>query len=674
MKNLKIILSFVLLAFSLCLPFMLVGCGKEALQADIETLRMENEQIAQDKQILQAENELLQHKLNGEHLFEDRWHSDGVCHWRNCSVCDETTEVEEHDYEFVEFIDANANDGLFRCSICGFENRWSHDHECETVIENGVATTTCHICAKSESANLVEFEESVGGTYEIIADEYIADSCRIFCVAMPKSDVGYYFDHWEVGYKHHQKTSFDSSTGTMRDNNPYLMLDIGIYENRGYTTYSVKPIFTTVNPGFDEVEISFYDNTSNELLDKNIEFEYVFFTNSIGLKEISYYFHKNDDLLLQAVYVVDNNSHNVIADESSHKLPYFGTKLLEEENFYTSDEVVFKFDIIGNKKLIKIDQVGNYNDEKYILADVGETININVGLIKDYLYGKHVESWQDEQGNVLSTEHEFEYVVEDDAIIYLFVQNEDLTTDIDGHKFYFMYGKDNNLILTGFSCEQYDYVTIPEQANGLPVTEIGILNTRGKAGELIIPDSIIKIHPQAFKYINEGYNQLKITFTSNRTDLCASDFAGCNSNIRLNFSEETLAAIVRNELHKIVSNDVELNVIFANEMPENTLGYYTNGTKNITIIKLPENGVWTRNILIVLVHELRHFYQEIAIGNVDGLGLDDLIVKPTENQIGSWKYLEYTSSTENYDKYYFNAREIDAREYANEIMLFDIVE
>ncbi len=70
----------------------------------------------------------------------------------------------------------------------------------------------------------------------------------------------------------------------------------------------------------------------------------------------------------------------------------------------------------------------------------------------------------------------------------------------------------------------------------------------------------------------------------------------------------------------------------------------------------------------VIIHEIRHFYQEIAIGRVEGLSIDDLKFKPTEDEIGAWKYLEYVSSNDDYDAYWYNAREIDARNYSEKIL------
>ena len=133
-------------------------------------------------------------------------------------------------------------------------------------------------------------------------------------------------------------------------------------------------------------------------------------------------------------------------------------------------------------------------------------------------------------------------------------------------------------------------------------------------------------------------------------------------------SETTLRGIVVNELHKLTKSIVGINIIFDENMPEGTSGFYTEGTQTITIQKLTEGTYYTRGIVSVLIHEVRHYYQSIAIGSVDGCGVDDLLVVPTDNQLGAWKYLDHTDSTEDYNKYYYNAREIDAREYAEYVL------
>ena len=57
---------------------------------------------------------------------------------------------------------------------------------------------------------------------------------------------------------------------------------------------------------------------------------------------------------------------------------------------------------------------------------------------------------------------------------------------------------------------------------------------------------------------------------------------------------------------------------------------------------------------------------------MEGLDKDDLDIAPTDNEIGAWKYLDYVESDEDFNKYYYNAREIDAREYAMSILGFNI--
>ena len=116
-----------------------------------------------------------------------------------------------------------------------------------------------------------------------------------------------------------------------------------------------------------------------------------------------------------------------------------------------------------------------------------------------------------------------------------------------------------------------------------------------------------------------------------------------------------------------------MDIVFTDSahLGTNVLGHYEGASKNICIL---ESDNYSFATFAVIVHELRHFYQEIAIGNVEGLTVDDLLIQPTQDEIGAWKYLEYISSSEDYEAYWYNAREIDARNYAEEILGVNIFE
>jgi hypothetical protein len=134
--------------------------------------------------------------------------------------------------------------------------------------------------------------------------------------------------------------------------------------------------------------------------------------------------------------------------------------------------------------------------------------------------------------------------------------------------------------------------------------------------------------------------------------------------------------MIQNEVNKFIS-DVKLNVTYYDEndshYQQNILGYYTAGGKNISVF-YKEDGKVSQIHRNVIVHEIRHFYQEIAIDNVEGLSVDDLIIKPTNTQVGAWKHLDYADSSSEPNKYKYNAREIDSREYAYEITGTDLYE
>jgi hypothetical protein len=352
-------------------------------------------------------------------------------------------------------------------------------------------------------------------------------------------------------------------------------------------------------------------------------------------------------------------------------LPYHTARLVSYVNENNNlDTITLKFSDVSNKCVLTLDEIDTLNEEINIICDKNEEVVINT---KDFCRRGVFESWQDFDGNIISKEEEFCYTVIGNTTIYLKTKKFDISTEYKGVQFYFQLNDDDTLSLINFSFRQADMVEIPNVVEGKIVTTIGLLHYKGFGGNLIIPDSVIFFEPNAFKYLGiDGYYKPTISFSSERKDLNVSDFYGCNDRIMFNFNENTISGMVTNELHKLANNDVNINVIFANEMEEGILGFYTQGSQNITIQKLPEGSVYNRNILNVIVHELRHYYQAISIGDVVGLSVDNLKVTPSDNEVGAWKYLEYTQSSEDYNKYYYNAREVDSREYAELITGFDL--
>lgn len=534
---------------------------------------------------------------------------------RTCSVCGKNDynyegEVRDHSYLDLQY-DAETSELYFACEDCEYENRL-------------------------KTSKL--YPTDGNGQVEIVAIE------NNRAVVKPVANDGYYFLKWEATY-----------SGEVRD------VYYSVLQTYPSPSYEYKAIFTNdeslIQPVFFEIEVE------NDL---EVEVEYLPYVNK-ECQQISYYIHENEDLVLSGDYSLLslNNVISHVSQNNVETLPYCmsgrGYLGFEDCDLQT---VYLNFSDIRNKCLLKLDEIGIVNEEIISIYDKNEKVTINTEkLCRTGVF----ESWTDEEGNILSTDEEFEFTVTDNTTVYLNVNKYDISFYYNNGYLYFEINEDGTLSLHGFSVKQFETVEIPSVIDGKTVTGIGTLRVYGFSGTLIIPDSVVNIEPNTFKYF-----EATVGFSSERSDLEASDFYGCSKYVKFDFSETMIQSLATNELRKLTNSQVEVAIVFESVMDEGVLGYYTAATQNITVKKLQENQLYNRNILNVLVHELRHYYQSICIGEVAGLGLTDLTVLPTGNQLGAWKYLDYTDPSKDYDKYYYNAREIDAREYAEKIVGFAI--
>ena len=661
----KIILAVCVVFIGVFSAFIMSGCNE-----------ISNEGMYTQEQYDRV-SEMLEHYRDNDHQFGTEYESDEVGHYHVCSVCGEETEKEEHTFEFYELTDNNFL--VYRCTECGYEHRFpytTHKYEVVEVDYDELSITfRCSDCEDEETRDLITIhnEDAVGGTCEV------AYSDNSYAIIKPVAEDGYYFDHYDFVCDTYFSVGGMSHTEYTQqfpyDENKFVIND------EYFCLYQYTPVFTQTQSEYTNVAVEVYLDGELVVNDETLcEYtarleEYSTSTGTETETVYHFFFPENNNVVLDSASIeyIEGNVRNTVGILDRKNPPYILNQILST-NFGEPNRFVLNFIDVTGKYLVCIDRTDVSNDNYVLVCSPNETITINTYYDGSSLYGGEVISWTDEDGTVLSTKDEFEYTVTKNTKIYLNVKGCDITWENNnGNQFYFI-RVDNGLKLTGFSHSQLSEITIPSIVNDVPVIEIGVLTTgAGFGGTLTIPDSITKFAPGAFRYISIGsYYKALIKFESERTDLCASDFMGCSGRALFDFSQKTIRAMVNNELHKLVSDDVELTVTFSTEMAENTLGFYTHGTRDITLKQLSENNYYARTVLNVIVHELRHFYQAIAIEDVEGLDLNDLVVLPTDNQIGAWKYLPYTDSSENYNAYYYNAREVDSREYAYSVVGFDI--
>lgn len=527
-----------------------------------------------------------------------------------------------------------------------------HNHKYGTWIYNGAERyRICEECSFKDSNVKTVYETDGNGKVEVC---HVTEDRVVF---KPVPNEGYYFLEWE----------FNDNGGGKTE---------GILDTVNTSKYRYKACFTNdsslIQPLTFDIEVE------NDL---DVKVEYLSYVTK-SRPQISFYVHENDNLVLEKAVTVAGSNRFPYVNEGVEILPY--SRYVDANPFDTPNvleySVYLKFKDTTDKSILTIEETNSHPKINHYLYDKNEKVTVNT---KDFVFEGKFLSWTSQNGEILSNNEEFEFIITENTTIYLNLKEYEYTYFGDGGiQMYFSKNLDNTLSLESFSGGQFSTIEIPSVVNGLNVTTIGMLKWSDFGGKLIIPDSIVNFEPYAFKYlgVDLGVNSViplgnpLIAFASERTDLMASDFYGCNEKVTFDFSETTIRHIVENELNKLMKDYLGLNVIFADEMPENTFGYYTGGTQNITIKGLLEGEVWNRNLLNVIVHELRHYYQEVAIGNHENFGVDDLISVPTDNQIGAWKYTDYTSPDEDYNKYYYSAREIDAREYALAVVGFELIE
>ena len=675
----KILMLLCTICFLVPLSYILTGCNNhthtfnEWETRSVATCNSLEEQMRVCEGCGQREYREVGSYL--EHTF-DEWETRSVAtcnsleeQMRVCEGCGQREYREvgsclEHIFDEWETASVQCGQELrqvrhcINCNIEDYKYEGTKNHSfTELKYLNDKISHICTDCALNEEIDFsTTFFADENGSVELIE---VYEDC-IYVKPVPKS--GYYFLKWETNMP------VVDGEGNKDYNIYYAVLNAQIQFDEDFY---YKAIFTNdvslIQPITLNVEVE------NDL---DVDIEYLPYVT----KEeqcFSYFIHGNDNLVLSHYSSFIRNSLGGVNNMLVHLderdvtiLPYHSARwyssFVDENN--NLESVTLQFSDIRNKYLLTLDEIGIVNEEICIICDKNEKVTINTkGLCRAGCF----EYWQDNNGKIISNQEEFNYKITENTTIYLNTDECDILTYYKGNQFSFKVNEDDSLTLYSFAYDQLDTVEIPSVVEGKIVTTIGLLHANGFGGELIIPDTVVNFEPNAFKYlgIDSGYKPT-ISFASERQDLEASDFYGCCDKVLFDFTENTIKSIVINELHKLTKNSINLNVIFSDEMEENVLGFYTQGTQNITLSKLPVGSKYNRNILNVIVHELRHYYQAISVGDVSGFTIDDLAVIPSDNELGAWKYLEYTESSEDYNKYYYNAREVDSREYAELITGF----
>ena len=522
------------------------------------------------------------------------------------------------------------------------------------------------------------------GTYKQFAYTSTYENDYIVYIAEPKE--GYYFKYWKITENDtDEKIKYDS------------IIDVSKYYATNYA-YKVEKI--KLEAVYTEEEIVYAPLNVN-VIDKKedmpavhvslVDINHFSLSGGVFIEGSKNYYIESLNYTVQ----VTGEMGNIIQSKKFSKTPYKHiasySSWVDEDEIENLESITFNIKFIDtNEKSIvnvyRLHKSDNYQNSASLIPS--ETYVFNRGSIQTIVadhrsWGdEYLHAWYDENGEVLSYGKSLDlYANEGEINVYYEYIKSDYTyeynpTDEDKQQdranYEFSLNEDDTLTLEsiGNCSSNCSGIVIPEYVDGKKVTRIADHAFMDHTYDITIPSYVEEIDVNAF-ILNGWISEL--TIEGDRNDLTFEMFKNVTW---LSVSTQTLENMIHNEVRKFIK-DVNLNVTYYDENDSHyqggTLGYYTAGSRSINVFYKAGEALYhtSRN---VIVHEIRHFYQEIAIDNVEGLSLEDLIIKPTKAQVGAWKYLDYADSSSEPNKYKYNAREIDAREYAYKVTDFDLYE
>ncbi len=522
-------------------------------------------------------------------------------------------------------------------------------------------------------------EAGENGQVEVIGttDEYL--------YLKPVADDGYYFLKWEDYYG--ENNPFESSNSG--NDNYESIIQV---RKTAPVQLSFKAVFTD-----NADEFVFFDGNPFNITGTNglsVKIDYLPYAHK-SFPACSYYIYGNENLVLSKVFNEFSSPNSSVINSVQHiknitLLPYLDRTVIWDDDL--PSQIDLTFIDMRDKCLISVDTIlENEENENWTIKGLTEYMVCNKGesaviALTDYCMSHvvnfqscYVYEWENDRGEVISNDKYIEITPSENmTFLAKFKEADEFFEDSNGSCFCFSENKDHTLTLESLYRFNSFSLTIPSQVNGKIVTGISnyIINSP-EIHNLEVPESIENFGDRAFAYSSYTNTYCTISLLGDKQNLEFSMFYGMQTSQynmnKLNFTQKTFENMVNNQVAKLVKN-ASLTLEFVEQEHLGTaLGHYEIGTTKICVPKLEEGYVYTPNFLNVMVHELRHFYQNVAIGQVAGLSVENLVVPATDNQIGAWKYLDYISPTEDYNKYWYNATEIDSREYAYSVLGFDIV-
>ncbi len=535
--------------------------------------------------------------------------------------------------EIVEY-DKERNECVYECSVCSYKEQRSHIHTPGDIISNTETyhLTNCIECGE-EYKEVHSFSDDIAnGRFQnyIIDDLKIVHECvdcfhkieidlfeivdteggSVEClytdedgfVAMPVAKEGYYFEKWSVkatsyGYIPYS-LFYEISSDTKTYNVPIRGFEIPKVSSSSFTIETITPIFTTIEPEFQEFEVEL--DIENDL---DVKYEYMYYKDSDDVTRASIFVYGADAAITEADAIYEGS---IVGYNEIHPLPY-----LEDDAGFNAFGECKKYKMVvtdtREKGIIsvykKIDdkvQGFNCNEPLYIISDnSGESqveLNCQTKHINpepdDYYY---VDKWIDENGAVVSENKRFNISIDYDTTLIAVMKKVDAFYELStGEVLLFSKNIDNTLTLEGvYGLQQRIDIVIPNNVNGVMVSGIGdnaFIETkygnRCMCKSITVPETVVNFGEGAFANIDAN----RITILGDKENLEFSMFQNLQDK-KYNFgygsyvlrkmiiSKKTLENMIQKLVDTFVDTDIEIVFTDNLHLEGNVLGHYEGASK-----------------------------------------------------------------------------------------------
>ncbi len=412
------------------------------------------------------------------------------------------------------------------------------------------------------------------------------------------------------------------------------------------------------------------------------EYDHHYYTPSF-----SYFIKPNENLALESISEFHSEDSGSFGGNSIDRLQWItplSTYYCDSISYFFSDPPVLNnalqniyIDVVDlrERPLVSIKVVVEGESKErlvdYICCEMGETVDITLSDKMCYnsgeqVHGYYFKEWRDENGNFISNKKYLTTTVSENQTYTAIMKKPDYVFEKDNVTFYFSENADHTLTLESFEQMNATTIEIPTEVEGKIVTGVADCFIKLRMGcTIIIPETVVNLGERAFMFgRNNGTNDCPNVILYGDRDINLDIFYGILGKEKscsfIKLTETTLENMIRNEVLKLVK-DASVEIDFVEDYSSGDLfPVYENGKFTIPKFELVGNALYrkmyTSNFFNALAQQIRMFYQDVALGNIDGLTTENLVVPVTQEQIDAWTTEE--------------GRKTDAKEFAKKLLGF----